>query len=141
MHPSRDTNDIQIGLNRINSGSFYYPKASKTPIPAGLLACPRSDAFPLWAVAIECRNLDLGLTAAVSAPDFHRIPFSPVRPEGATDTEIGRKDKELSEDSKKNQLLRNCAGVIPVWALKNLVKVGWSVKFSRWTISLIDMSE
>ena len=58
--------------------SFYYPKANKHAILAGLLACSILDAFPfptkeqwLWSSRTNSE-----LTAAVSAQDFHLIPFS-----------------------------------------------------------------
>jgi hypothetical protein len=46
-------------------------------ITAGLLARPAFDAFPSrvrWTVAKDFQKLNVGLTAAGTAPDFHRIP-------------------------------------------------------------------
>ena len=44
---------------------------------AGLLACSIFDAFPsFWTVALEYQRHIKELTAAVSAQDFHLIPFS-----------------------------------------------------------------
>ena len=62
----------------IASLSFYYPKASKQMKLAGLLACSLLDAFPfrLGTVALEISRTLSELTAAVSAQDFHLIPFS-----------------------------------------------------------------
>jgi len=61
----------------IASLSFYYPKASKQMKLAGLLACSIFDAFPsFWTVALEYQRHIKELTAAVSAQDFHLIPFS-----------------------------------------------------------------
>ncbi|AHW61756.1 hypothetical protein FH5T_07635 [Draconibacterium orientale] len=48
-------------------------------ILAGLLACPVSEAFPSvnWrTVAKDFQKHIYGLTAAGTAPDFNRIPFS-----------------------------------------------------------------
>ena len=50
-------------------------------IEAGLLACPFFlKAFPSgcagqWQVFVKKKLIGLGLTAAGTAPDFHRIPF------------------------------------------------------------------
>ena len=58
---------------------LYYPKAFKHLKLAGLLACSILDAFPfpfLGTVALEISRTLSELTAAVSAQDFHLIPFS-----------------------------------------------------------------
>ena len=62
----------------IASLSFYYPTASKQMKLAGLLACSILDAFPFRfrTVALEISRTHSELTAAVSAQDFHLIPFS-----------------------------------------------------------------
>ena len=56
---------------------LYYPKAFKHLKLAGLLACSILDAFPFrkeqWLG--DSRTFSK-LTAAVSAQDFHLIPFS-----------------------------------------------------------------
>ena len=66
----------------IASLSFYYPKANKQMKLAGLLACSILDAFPfrLRTVALEISRTHSELTAAVSAQDFHLIPFSLITP-------------------------------------------------------------
>ena len=60
--------------------SFYYPKAFKHLKLAGLLACSILDAFPFrkGTVAFGVSRTHSELTAAVSAQDFHLIPFSPI---------------------------------------------------------------
>ena len=74
--------------------SFYYPKAFKHLKLAGLLACSILDAFPFpkGTVAFGVSRTHSELTAAVSAQDFHLIPFSPItsRREG-TSTKIAGK--------------------------------------------------
>ena len=57
---------------------LYYPKAFKHLKLAGLLACSILDAFPfrIGTVAFGISRTLSELTAAVSAQDFHLIPFS-----------------------------------------------------------------
>ena len=79
----------------IASLSFYYPKASKQMKLAGLLACSILDAFPfrLGTVAFEISRTLSELTAAVSAQDFHLIPFSLITSRcEETSTKIEGKD-------------------------------------------------
>ena len=61
---------------------LYYPKAFKHLKLAGLLACSILDAFPfrLGTVAFGVSRTLSELTAAVSAQDFHLIPFSIITP-------------------------------------------------------------
>ena len=61
---------------------------------AGLLACSILDAFPfrLGTVALEISRTLSELTAAVSAQDFHLIPFSLITPRiEETSTKFGCK--------------------------------------------------
>ena len=79
----------------IASLSFYYPKASKQMKLAGLLACSILDAFPfrLGTVAFGVSRTLSELTAAVSAQDFHLIPFSLITSRcEETSTKIEGKD-------------------------------------------------
>ena len=66
---------------------------------AGLLACSILDAFPfpfLGTVALEISRTHSELTAAVSAQDFHLIPFSLITPRiEETSTKFGRKYTEV----------------------------------------------
>ena len=57
---------------------LYNPKAFKHMKLAGLLACSILDAFPfpIEIVAFGVSRTRSELTAAVSAQDFHLIPFS-----------------------------------------------------------------
>ena len=57
---------------------LYNPKAFKHLKLAGLLACSILDAFPfpIGTVAFGVSRTHSELTAAVSAQDFHLIPFS-----------------------------------------------------------------
>ena len=57
---------------------LYNPKAFKHLKLAGLLACSILDAFPFRneTVAFGVSRTHSELTAAVSAQDFHLIPFS-----------------------------------------------------------------
>ena len=57
---------------------LYNPKAFKHLKLAGLLACSILDAFPfpIGTVAFGVSRIRSELTAAVSAQDFHLIPFS-----------------------------------------------------------------
>ena len=57
---------------------LYNPKAFKHLKLAGLLACSILDAFPFrkGTVALKSSRTLSELTAAVSAQDFHLIPFS-----------------------------------------------------------------
>ena len=83
LHPKRESPNKQNNLNRIKSRSFYYPKASKNNdsgrssglSPPRRLPVPKdSDSGWPW--------LKAGLTAAVSAPVLHRIPYSSPPPAG-----------------------------------------------------------
>ena len=70
---------------------LYYPKAFKHLKLAGLLACSILDAFPfpfLGTVALEISRTLSELTAAVSAQDFHLIPFSLIPPEWRDEHQI-----------------------------------------------------
>ena len=61
---------------------------------AGLLACSILDAFPfrLGTVALEISRTLSELTAAVSAQDFHLIPFSLITPRDRGEHQIRHKD-------------------------------------------------
>ena len=72
---------------------FYYPKAPSEPVPAGLLARPFPDAFPLRrAVALDCQQSLRDLQQRCLLRSFTGFPFHPSVPVEATDTVTGRKD-------------------------------------------------
>ena len=83
---------------------LYNPKAFKHLKLAGLLACSILDAFPfrLGTVALEISRTHSELTAAVSAQDFHLIPFSLITPRiEETSTKIEGKYTEVFLISKQ----------------------------------------
>jgi hypothetical protein len=93
--------------------AFITRKLEKRAVPAGLLACSFSGAFPPCGSGFGLSETAAELTAAVSAQVFHLIPFSPGTPrQGRRTPEPAAKIKIIFNPAKPSSVGRFLA--IPV---------------------------